>query len=691
MKSKSIKFCFFISFLLLINSIPMNAQTVTIDNSVVQSGFQGMGFNQAQNVQYNPSNYYNSYQPYYGANTLQTVLEKRIKEVCSNGYFRNYSFNVGWYAPSETSRTWTKSNFVNFCNNIRMLKKYNIDVMVVAGFDVNPSWLGSGNIITDATLQNKYANVVAEGLDYMINTLGLTNIKSWEISNELTIGNSYGGWAGFFATTAAKNSHIAIITKVRNALNAKGLSSVIIRTPGIATPWQFNWGNDNHPESPMSDFHWYMVSGDPTTSWNSEYGFTYPKVDESTWNLPEQYNYNLDLYKLRVARAKLMGKNCAVGEYGPIVIGNASNADGQGSAYPGTLYGQIGDGDLGMVMAEQAVGMLNAGIINIEKWTLVDLKFSPVTSHYYHGSMTDSIDGWVPRSDWYSYGLMTRYIRKNSSVFKVTSSDNLMRATAVKNNGDNEWTIVVINRKATDTPVTIAFNGATPTKALRKFEYDPDNWPQNSFGDLQEYVKKVSVSGTSLTDVVKANSIALYTTEYDETQPAAVTGLTPTSGVNTVNLSWNANTESDLCYYRIYRGSTANFTPSPSNQIASTIGTAFRDQTPSTSYYKISAVDKYGNASLLNNIAGINEINSLPDINISPNPCPGNKVRISYENITNEKLMITGLCGREISYSKNSIADNTIEIQLNGKYSSGIYLISLVTKKGIITNKLIIR
>jgi len=687
-----------------ISSISLLAQTITIQNTTIQSNFQGMGFNMPQISQYNTSNGVQG--STYSTATWNNVLGKRIREACSHGYFRTFNFNIGLYAPNLINKTtpiWTDPKFLNYCKVISFLKDNDIDLFASGGFQNNPTWLGGGKIITDTTVQNDYASAVADGIYYLRNTLGLTNIKSFEITNELCVRDSTGTtlFGRFWGTQSpyrpditSQNSHKALITKVRAAFDAKGLQSLVIRSGGMGLADLFNFTNDNHPESTMSDFHWYGVYS--TTpgwiNWGASYGIIPypPTTTDTTWYLPEQYNYFSSLYKSKAARAKSVSKDCSVGEFGPITPGDANTSFG--SSYPGTEYRQIGDGKLGTFIAEQAVAILNAGIITIQKWCMVDAKYNRTSLFYNHGSMTDSIDGWKPRSDWYSYGLMTRYIRKNSSVYNVTSSDNLLRAAAVKNNADGNWTVVVVNRKTTDAPVTITFTGTVPTKPLRKFVYDPGNWPQNNFGDLQEYVKKVSVSGASMTDLIAANTMALYTTEYDETSPAAVTGLNPTSGINTVNLSWNANTDSDFCYYRVYRGATADFVPALSNQIVSTIGTTYKDIASSLSYYKISAVDKYGNASLLNKVtSSVDENYALTDFKITPNPCISGKVQIFSKDIANSSLTVIDFNGREISFAKNEIDQNTMEIQFKANYSTGIYLVNISTKNGIRSKSLIVR
>lgn len=60
-------------------------------------------------------------------------------------------------------------------------------------------------------------------------------------------------------------------------------------------------------------------------------------------------------------------------------------------------------------------------------------------------------------------------------------------------------------------------------------------------------------------------------------------------------LHWNANVESDLAGYHVYRGGSAAFTPSPSNLVATTNQTWFDDSGAPAAYYKLCAFDIHGN------------------------------------------------------------------------------------------------
>ncbi len=88
----------------------------------------------------------------------------------------------------------------------------------------------------------------------------------------------------------------------------------------------------------------------------------------------------------------------------------------------------------------------------------------------------------------------------------------------------------------------------------------------------------------------------------DTERPAPPTGLDATAGVAVVNLVWTASASPDAIGYRVYRSTSAGFTPSSENMIAdeNTLGesdTSFSDTTAqpcTTYYYKLTTVDCVG-------------------------------------------------------------------------------------------------
>lgn len=87
--------------------------------------------------------------------------------------------------------------------------------------------------------------------------------------------------------------------------------------------------------------------------------------------------------------------------------------------------------------------------------------------------------------------------------------------------------------------------------------------------------------------------------------PANVAGFTATGGQNVISLSWTANTDADLDHYEIFTGSTAGFTPSAGNRIFAGLATSFpyTSTTYSLQYFKIRAIDKFGQASATDAVA----------------------------------------------------------------------------------------
>ncbi|MFM8489492.1 MAG: hypothetical protein ACKOCH_24425, partial [Bacteroidota bacterium] len=92
--------------------------------------------------------------------------------------------------------------------------------------------------------------------------------------------------------------------------------------------------------------------------------------------------------------------------------------------------------------------------------------------------------------------------------------------------------------------------------------------------------------------------------------PAAPTKFTIASGNNKLILAWASNYETDIASYKIYRSTTANFTPSGGNLLATvthaTGGLTYTDNgsgalaapvNGTLYYYVLVAVDNSGNTS----------------------------------------------------------------------------------------------
>jgi len=107
---------------------------------------------------------------------------------------------------------------------------------------------------------------------------------------------------------------------------------------------------------------------------------------------------------------------------------------------------------------------------------------------------------------------------------------------------------------------------------------------------------------------------------YNNTPPAAPTGLIAANGDGTVYLSWNKNRESYVAGYNIY---VSNTYKGKYQRIGNTVDTYFEDVAAAngaTYYYAVTAYDNNGNESDL----------SLEDAHMTPRPEGYNKIINDY-------------------------------------------------------------
>jgi hypothetical protein len=260
---------------------------------------------------------------------------------------------------------------------------------------------------------------------------------------------------------------------------------------------------------------------------------------------------------------------------------------------------------MGIQVSEAILAIINSGAYACGYWTFSDFPF-PTTSHRTNkwGLYHWEIDNYTTKPGYYCLGLLTKFFRGPSEAYEVVSSDSLLRFTALKNNENGSISVAVVNRNNLPTKVSINMGALTGDKPFRKYLYDPENVPFNYFGDLQGPSGKISLRNNKLNDVIPPQSLVVYTTCYDEEPPADIKGLQveirKDESRDRAFLNWEANTDKDFCYYRIYRSEKPDVEISERKQIASTISNSFKDisiHNMPQYYYKVVAVDQSGNAS----------------------------------------------------------------------------------------------
>ena len=171
-------------------------------------------------------------------------------------------------------------------------------------------------------------------------------------------------------------------------------------------------------------------------------------------------------------------------------------------------------------------------------------------------------------------------------------------------NRDGSVSVCVVNRHTEPTPLKLKLDlkHIEKQQPMRVYEYDSRNVCMNEFGDLQEPSAILAFKNVGEIEyTLLPESFTVLTTDYK-------TRKEPVFAENVVRegdtLTWDSVNDPEHCYYRIYRGGTADFKPSLENQIASTVDTSldfsarYLDDAAIMNvkgdYYKVLSVNKKG-------------------------------------------------------------------------------------------------
>jgi hypothetical protein len=123
-----------------------------------------------------------------------------------------------------------------------------------------------------------------------------------------------------------------------------------------------------------------------------------------------------------------------------------------------------------------------------------------------------------------------------------------------------------------------------------------DSYSDTGLDPTTTYYYYVTAVDTSDNEGTASDEASGITLESDTTPPSQVTGLTvTTTGPDQLDLSWDANTESDLDHYNVYRSLSSG---SGFSLTASTTTNSYSDtglESSITYYYKVTAVDTSDN------------------------------------------------------------------------------------------------
>ncbi len=415
-----------------------------------------------------------------------------------------------------------------------------------------------------------WAKGIVDDLEYLLKA-GATNIKSYCSTNELSLH----GWASLRKDLPTFRSyHQALFDEIQK----RSLPVKLLAT-------------DASPISLWPTIEWAAQNMDGITGVYGGHHYANEYAPDSL----EFYDWFKGKCAWGVGIAKAKGKDFILGEFGPgQYMQTRWGIRWDTARFYGTSLEPLG----GLQLAEATLGAINAGIYAMGYWTFTDYpdQGGPGGINQW-GLFKWMTNGAVTRAPYYAYGLLTKFFRGPARVYQTDTTNALLRIAAVENEQTGAWSIAIINRETRSVPVSITLV-KDPGKPFRKYVYDTARVPVTEDGDLQEPSGKLAARKGRLADTVQPQSLTVYTTAYDDEAPAAVRGL-QISDVRQAKVSaasdasvlrWQANTEKDICYYRVYHDEI---------RLGSTITTEFIDAGPTRrgrGDYTVIAVDQSGNA-----------------------------------------------------------------------------------------------
>jgi len=409
-----------------------------------------------------------------------------------------------------------------------------------------------------------YARRVAAELEWLMRQ-GAAGLKYYCMTNEL----SYGRWGALIQDLA---TFADFHRRIDQELKRRRLRIGLLATD--ASPVQ-NWNTLVWASQHMD--HYTAIYG----------GHHY--VNEFELDDPRFYDWFFQWCRWAVTIARQRGKEFLIGEFGARQDGRIRN----GKRWDACIYWDTPQEPwVGIQLAEATLAAMNAGVWAMAYWTFTDFPDS-YSDKYANkwGVFRWADDGWRPRAVYYAYGLLTKFLRGPGTVYKVSTTDPLLRAAAMQRRADGAYTLVIVNRRSQDTSARLELRGSPLSARFRKYIYDPNHVPRTEDGDLQEAVGVVEMHRGVLEDRLPASSLVVYTTAFDDASPQPPANVTVrAAGEGAWEVSWDPSPSPDVAFYRIYRNGA---------RIGSTIGRQFRDYAGSLSQpvYRVQAVDRSGNAS----------------------------------------------------------------------------------------------
>jgi hypothetical protein len=175
----------------------------------------------------------------------------------------------------------------------------------------------------------------------------------------------------------------------------------------------------------------------------------------------------------------------------------------------------------------------------------------------------------------------------------------------------------------------------------------------------------------------------------DNLPPAKPSHLHADYADGATHLRWGSNTEPDLWYYRLYRGSGSGFVPGLASWIANVGDVSYVDPGPAGGYYKLSALDVNGNESGYALITPVVTTDVLEEGALAfgldavrPNPSTGEALTVHFTLPGAEpaRLELMDLMGRRAaSRDVGALGPgrHTLDLSAGRRLKPGVYVVRL--------------
>ena len=178
----------------------------------------------------------------------------------------------------------------------------------------------------------------------------------------------------------------------------------------------------------------------------------------------------------------------------------------------------------------------------------------------------------------------------------------------------------------------------------------------------------------------------------DNLSPLTPSPFTGTYAASATHLHWGLSAASDFATFRLYRGASSDFAPSPSNLVISTTDTDYNDAGAAGSWYKLSAVDLNGNESAFASL-GPNQTTGVDDPDpaiafaldpVHPNPVRGRSIAVHFALPSGGKaqLQLIDVMGRVVASREvghMGAGRHVVDLSAGRRLTSGVYMVRLST------------